>query len=274
MISHRLPRVMTIAGSDSGGGAGIQADLKTCSALGVYATTVITALTAQNTVSVKAIFPIDPSFITAQIDAIMEDIGTDAAKTGMLDRKEVIHAVAESVKRWGIEKLVVDPVMVAKSGDFLLRSDAVEWLIRELFPLAYAVTPNIPEAQAILGGMVINSVDDMREAAKGIHMLGARYVVLKGGHMAGDDVVDLLYDGKQFRMFESPRIHSKNTHGTGCTFSAAIAAFLAKGLGMEESVAKAKRYVSEAMAKGLPVGEGHGPLYHFYECRKWEGRCE
>jgi hydroxymethylpyrimidine/phosphomethylpyrimidine kinase len=268
---RHLAKVMTIAGSDSGGGAGIQADLKTCSALGVYATTVITALTAQNTVSVKSIFPVDPSFVTEQIDAIMEDIGTDAAKTGMLDRKEIIHAVAESVKKWRIEKLVVDPVMVAKSGDFLLKSDAVDTLISELLPLAYAVTPNVPEVQRILGDVVIGSVEDMKMAAEHIHRLGPKYVVIKGGHMDGDRVIDLLYDGKRFLTFESSRIRSRNTHGTGCTFSAAIAAFLAKGLETEEAVAKAKQYVFEAMVEGLPVGKGHGPLHHFHGFRNWDG---
>jgi hydroxymethylpyrimidine/phosphomethylpyrimidine kinase len=264
-----VPRVMTIAGSDSGGGAGIQADLKTCSALGVYATTVITALTAQNTVSVKGIFAVDPSFVTAQIDAIMEDIGTDAAKTGMLDSQEVIQAVSEAVRKWRIEKLVVDPVMVAKSGDLLLKPDAVRALLEKLLPVSYVVTPNIPEAQTILGGMTISSVNDMKEAAEKLHRLGPRYVVLKGGHLASGKVVDILYDGKQFKTFEADRIPSRNTHGTGCTFSAAIAAFLARGEKIEDAVAKAKQYVTEAIKTGLAVGTGHGPLNHFHECKVW-----
>ncbi|MCX7823541.1 MAG: bifunctional hydroxymethylpyrimidine kinase/phosphomethylpyrimidine kinase [Syntrophobacterales bacterium] len=270
MSLRRIPRVMTIAGSDSGGGAGIQADLKTCSALGVYATTVVTALTAQNTLSVKGIFSVDPYFVTAQIDAIMEDIGTDAVKTGMLDRREIIFAVVESIRKWKIEKLVVDPVMVAKSGDLLLQSDAVQSLVADLLPLAYVVTPNIPEAQAILGGIVIDSLDEMKEAAKGIYKLGPRYVVLKGGHGRGEKVVDVLYDGKRFKTYESDRITSKNTHGTGCTFSAALASFLAKGMDVEEAVGKAKQYVLGAMAEGLSIGLGHRPLHHFYNCSVWE----
>ncbi|MEJ5299599.1 MAG: bifunctional hydroxymethylpyrimidine kinase/phosphomethylpyrimidine kinase [Thermodesulforhabdaceae bacterium] len=270
ICNKAVPRVMSIAGSDSGGGAGIQADLKTCSALGVYATTVITALTAQNTVAVKGIFAVDPSFVTAQIDAIMEDIGTDSAKTGMLDRKEIIQAVAEAVKRWKIEKFIVDPVMVAKSGDLLLKPDAVEALIKELFPLSYAITPNAPEAQAILSGMVIKSLSDMKDAAEQLHRLGPGYVVLKGGHVESEKVVDVLYDGKNFKIFEADRIPSRNTHGTGCTFSAALAAFLAKGEEIEDAVAKAKRYVTDAIKAGLPIGSGHGPLNHFYNCRTGE----
>lgn len=271
MDNHkRVPRVMTIAGSDSGGGAGIQADIKTCAALGVYATTVITALTAQNTLAVKDIFSVDPSFVATQIDAIMEDIGTDSVKTGMLDRKEIIQTVAKSVKKWGIEKLIVDPVMVAKSGNLLLQSDAVEGLVRDLFPLAYIVTPNIPEARTILDGMVIESLESMKEAAKRIHNLGPKYVVIKGGHAGGEKVIDVLYDGKHFFTFESSRLFSKNTHGTGCTFSAALAAFSAKGLDVVEAVRRAKQYVFEAIQKGFPVGRGHRPLNHFYQCKAWE----
>lgn len=267
-----IPRVMTVAGSDSGSGAGIQADIKTCAAFGVYATTVITALTAQNTLSVKKVFPVDPSFVVAQIDAIMEDIGADAVKTGMLDREEIVLAVGEALKRWNIEKLVVDPVMVAKSGDLLLRSEAVETLVRILFPISYVVTPNIPEAMVILGGTVIGSTEEMKEAARRIHDLGPRHVVLKGGHLQGDKVIDLLYDGKRFYSFESDRIYSKNTHGTGCTFSAALAALIARGVGLEEAVGKAKRYVYEAIRRGLPVGRGHGPLHHFYKCKAGHGK--
>ncbi len=260
-------KVMIIAGSDSGGGAGIQADLKTCSAFGVYATTVITALTAQNTVRVKSIYPVDPSFVEEQIEAIMEDIGTDAVKTGMLDRKEIIEVVSKALKKWKIEKVVVDPVIVAKSGDALLREEAVKYLVELLFPMAYVITPNIPEAQAILG-MAIESLEDMKKASQRLRDFGSKFVVMKGGHLRANKAIDILYDGKNFTIFETEKIPSQNTHGTGCTFASAISALIAKSLSVEEAVKRAKEYVTEAIKSSYSIGLGHSPLNHFYMLRQ------
>jgi hydroxymethylpyrimidine/phosphomethylpyrimidine kinase len=258
-----MPKAMTIAGSDSGGGAGIQADLKTFAALGVYGTSVLTAITAQNTVGVAAVHEVPPEVVAAQFDAVLGDIGTDAAKTGMLSSAPIIEAVAASVRRHAIARLVVDPVMVAKSGDHLLRQEAVGALRERLLPLALVVTPNIPEAEA-LAGMAIATDDDRREAARRIAAFGPRYVIVKGGHAAGDPV-DFLYDGRAIiPIAAGPRIDTPNTHGTGCTFSAAIAAGLARGHEVERAVRDAKAYITAALRHSYRVGAGHSPVNHFH----------
>lgn len=259
-----MKKVLTIAGSDSGGGAGIQADLKTFAARGVYGMSALTAITAQNTLGVQGVFELPAEFVGQQIDSVMNDIGADAWKTGMLANAEIIHVVAERARRYGVERLVVDPVMVAKSGDPLLRPAAQTALIQELLPLAYVVTPNHHEARA-LTGLAIHTVEDMRRAAAAIRAFGARYVVVKGGHLpAANDAVDVLYDGEQFVEFCAPRLNTANTHGTGCTFASAIAAELAKGYAVIEAVRHAKAYLTAALqaAATLHIGQGHGPLDH------------
>ena len=262
MPNKRPPAVMTIAGSDSGGGAGIQADLKTFSALGVFGTSTITAITAQNTVGVTAVHEIPTEVISAQIDAVVTDIGADAVKTGMLSSGEIVETVAEAVRRHGITNLVVDPVMVAKSGDRLLREEAIQSICNYLIPLAAVVTPNIPEAED-LTGRAIRSDDDVREAALRIVAMGARSVVVKGGHRDGPPT-DVLYDGSGFQEFTTERIPSTNTHGTGCTFASAVAAGLAHGLDVPDAVGRAKEYVTAAIRSSYPIGQGHGPLHHFH----------
>ena len=263
MTQSSVPKAMTIAGSDSGGGAGIQADLKTFAALGVYGTVTLTAITAQNTVGVYGVHEIPTDMIVAQMDAVMSDIGADAVKTGMLSSQEIVEVVAAQVAKHGIRSLVVDPVMVAKSGDALLRDDAVNAVCTKLVPLAAVVTPNIPEAEA-LTGTTIESDDDVREAARMIVSMGARTVVVKGGHREGP-AADVLYDGSEFQVFTAPRINTVNTHGTGCTFASAVAAGLAQGKSVEEAVGQAKEYVTEAIRASFPIGQGHGPLNHFYK---------
>jgi len=257
---------MTIAGSDSGGGAGIQADLKTFSALGVYGTSAITAITAQNTQGVTQVLELPPDLVAAQIDAIVSDIGADAVKTGMLANSAIIEVVAAKVRQHGLTNLVVDPVMVAKSGDHLLRQEAVAALRELLLPLALVVTPNIPEAE-VLVGRKLEGPDDLRRAAEEIGALGARHVVLKGGHRDGP-AVDLYYDGHSFHEFAAPRVDTSSTHGTGCTFASAIAAGLAKGSSVREAVAMAKAYITKALQSAYPVGHGHGPVHHFF--RFWQ----
>jgi hydroxymethylpyrimidine/phosphomethylpyrimidine kinase len=262
---RKVPTALTIAGSDSGGGAGIQADLKTFAALGVYGTSVLTAITAQNTVGVTAVHEIPTGVIAAQIEAVIGDIGADAVKTGMLSSSAIVEVVARELRRHGVERLVVDPVMIAKSGDPLLKQEAVEALRTRLVPLAAVVTPNIPEAE-VLTGMTITSQEDMRRAAEQILGMGARGVVVKGGHLEGP-ATDLFYDGSDFHEFTAPRIDTVNTHGTGCTFASAIAAGLAQGLPVIDAVAQAKEYVTEAIRQSFPIGQGHGPLNHFF--RLW-----
>jgi hydroxymethylpyrimidine/phosphomethylpyrimidine kinase len=257
-----VPIAVTIAGSDSGGGAGIQADLKTFAALGVYGVTVITAITAQNTVGVRAVQEAEPEIIRAQLDAVAEDFTIGALKTGMLSTARIIEEVAKGIRRHRITPLVIDPVMVAKSGDRLLHEDAVEALRRQLLPLARVVTPNIPEAE-VLSGSAIRSLEDRIIAAKVILSLGARAVVIKGGHAPGDPVVDLLVDETGSTPFSAPRVATKQTHGTGCTFSAAIAAGLARGSSLSAAVAEAREYVSRALRDAPGLGHGHGPLQHF-----------
>ncbi len=254
---------MTIGGSDSGGGAGVQADLKTFAALGVYGTSVLTAVTAQNSLGVTAVQEIAADVITAQIDAVLSDIGADAAKTGMLSSAPIIDTVVRGLERHGLDRLVVDPVMVAASGDRLLREDAVDTLKGRLLPLALVVTPNVPEAE-VLAEMSIQGLGDMREAARLIARMGPRTVVVKGGHMSGDEAVDVFLDGREFTEFRAERVQTQNTHGSGCTFSSAIAAGLAQQKTVAEAVAAAKRYVTEAIRASYPVGSGSGPLNHFY----------
>lgn len=257
-----MRRVLTIAGSDSGAGAGIQADLKTFAAFEVYGLSAITVITAQNTVGVRAIQPVAPDVVATQIEAVVTDIGVDAAKTGMLYSAEIIEAVARAVRELGIPNLVVDPVMVAKSHDRLLQDEAVSALRGVLLPLATVVTPNLPEAE-VLVGRAIETDEDIRLAAREIASMGARNVVIKGGHRARDPV-DVLYDGQQYWLFPGWRVTSGSAHGTGCTFSAAVAACLAKGLSVERAVAAAKHYVTEAMRHGLNLGRGCHLLNHFY----------
>lgn len=259
----KTPKALTIAGSDSGGGAGVQADLKTFSALGVYGTSVITSITAQNTVSVTGIQNVELRIIKKQLDAVLSDIGTNAVKTGMLSTAEIIAEISKGLSKFKIKKLVIDPVMVSKSGDKLLQNGAIHALVHDLFPLAQIVTPNIPEAE-VLTGIKIKSVEDMEKACRLIHEMGCKSVIVKGGHLP-KDAVDIFYDGKTFYRLRSKRYHTKNTHGTGCTFSAAIAAFLAKGYALTESVQLSKKYITAAIAHAYPIGKGHGPVHHFYK---------
>jgi hydroxymethylpyrimidine/phosphomethylpyrimidine kinase len=261
--SRGTPTALTIAGSDSGGGAGIQADLKTFAAHGVYGTSAITALTAQNTVGVAAVHVAPDDFVTAQIEAVVGDLGCDAVKTGMLANSTIVEAVAAAVKALELPNLVVDPVMIAKSGDDLLDEEAVHALRWTLLRLARVVTPNIPEAE-VLAKMPIKSLADMREAASRIAALKPAAVIVKGGHLAGPEVVDVLYERGEFTEFVGPRIEGRNTHGTGCTFAAAIAAHLAKGADLKTAVPGAKSYIEGAMRRGIPLGRGHRPLDHFW----------
>jgi hydroxymethylpyrimidine/phosphomethylpyrimidine kinase len=257
-----LKTAMTVAGSDSGGGAGIQADLKTFAAVGVYGTSVITALTAQNTMGVSGIFEVPPSFVEAQFDAIAADIGMDAMKTGMLFSAAIIEAVCGKIEGYGLSKVVVDPVMVATSGDLLLREDAVEAVRSRLMPLSLVVTPNRREAE-VLAGIRVATDEEVEEAALRIARLGARYVLIKGGHSEGD-AVDWLFDGSRMTAYRSERIKTTNTHGTGCTLSAAIASYLALGMETPDAVGRAKEYMSSALRNAYPMGKGHGPVNHLF----------
>ena len=258
----RVRTALTIAGSDSGGGAGIQADLKTFAALGVFGTSALTAITAQNTLGVTAVHEIPPEIVAAQIDAVLTDIGADAVKTGMISSSENIRVVAAKVREHGISTLVVDPVMVATSGDRLLREDAVEALRTDLLPLATVATPNLPEA-AVLIGREVSSLEGMREAARAIVDLGVRSVVVKGGHLDGD-AVDVFYDGSTFTELPARRIATTSTHGTGCTLASAIAALLARGEPLDSAISNAKVYVTAAIERAYPIGQGHGPIHHFH----------
>ncbi|MED3562946.1 bifunctional hydroxymethylpyrimidine kinase/phosphomethylpyrimidine kinase [Bacillus xiapuensis] len=261
-------KALTIAGSDSGGGAGIQADLKTFQELGVFGMSAVTAVTAQNTLGVQAVYPMTTEAVSTQIDSIGEDMGTDAVKTGMLFSSEIIRAVSERISYYQWGKVVVDPVMIAKGGAPLLQMEAIEALKKNLLPFTWVVTPNIPEAE-VLSGMSIKTLDDRREAAKHIVDFGARHVVIKGGHDEEmKEAVDLLYDGNEFYYFNSKRILTNNTHGTGCTFSAAITAELAKGATVYEAVSIAKEYIQAAIEADLFMGAGHGPTNHWAYNRK------
>ncbi|MBE3073258.1 MAG: bifunctional hydroxymethylpyrimidine kinase/phosphomethylpyrimidine kinase [Acidobacteria bacterium] len=258
-----MKTAMTIAGSDSGGGAGIQADLKTFAAHGVYGTTAITAITAQNTVGVSGVVALSTDIIIAQIEAIASDIGVDAVKTGMLANAAIVEAVAAAIDTLELSLVVVDPVMIAKSGDRLLEDEAVAAVRTVLLSRAFVVTPNAREAE-VLAGIPIASQADAREAARRIHALGPGAVIIKGGHLEGPEVIDLLFDGRTFHEFRGPRIESRNTHGTGCTFSAAIAANLALGRSLPDATERAKHFVARAIRHGLAIGHGHGPLDHFW----------
>ena len=258
-----MKTALTIAGSDSGGGAGIQADLKTFAAHGVYGTSAIAAVTAQNTVGVTAFVALPSDIIVAQMEAVASDIGVDAVKTGMLANAAIVEAVAAAIDDLELPRVVVDPVMVAKSGDRLLEEEAVSAIRTELLRRALVVTPNVPEAE-VLAGMTIRSGSDAREAARRILKLGPSAVIVKGGHLDGEEVVDLLYDGHAFTEFKGPRIASRNSHGSGCTFAAALAANLALGKALPEATRLAKEYVVGAIRHGLPLGQGHGPMDHFW----------
>lgn len=254
----RLPVALTIAGSDSGGGAGIQADLKTFAALGVHGTSAITAITAQNTLGVSDILELPAALIRAQIAAVVEDIGVQAAKTGMLSSTAIIEAVAAAVTDFGLRNLVVDPVMVAKGGARLLREDAVEALRARLVPLAAVITPNLPEAEVLLHRN-IETLDERRQAARDLARMGARAAVVKGGHAHGD-AIDVFCDGSQLVELAEPRIQTPNTHGSGCAFSAAITSGLAMGMEPLDAVRQAKRFITDAIAGSLEIGHGHGPV--------------
>jgi hydroxymethylpyrimidine/phosphomethylpyrimidine kinase len=269
--SRAYCRVLTIAGSDSGGGAGIQADLKTFSALGCYGLSAITALTAQNTLGVSAIHPVPPDFTVAQIAAVFEDIGADAVKIGMLYSAGLIRVVAEQLRKYAARNVVLDPVMVAQSGDRLIENDAIGAIREHLMPLSKAVTPNIPEAE-VLTGRRIGNLADMRAAALDLAGCGSESVLLKGGHLEDTDSRDVLYLCRENRWvtLSVERIASRNTHGTGCTLSSAIAAHLARGEDLETAVRQAKTYLTAALRAGAAyrLGSGHGPVHHFF--RYWE----
>jgi hydroxymethylpyrimidine/phosphomethylpyrimidine kinase len=262
---------LSIAGSDSGGGAGIQADLKTFAALGIYGTTAITAITAQNTIGVSAVLALEADVVTAQIEAIAGDIAIHATKTGMLANAAIVEAVAAAIADLELPNVVVDPVMIAKSGDRLVDDEGVRMIRVELLPRARVVTPNLPEAE-VLSGIRIASPTDAREAARRIHKLGPSAVIVKGGHATGDEIVDLLFDGNEFREFRTQRVVTRNTHGTGCTFASAIAAHLALGTSLVEATREAQSYVVGAVRHGLAIGHGHGPLDHFWQSRIHEPR--
>ncbi|WP_298597119.1 bifunctional hydroxymethylpyrimidine kinase/phosphomethylpyrimidine kinase [uncultured Limnohabitans sp.] len=262
--SYRYPRVLTIAGSDSGGGAGIQADLKTFAALGCYGTSAITALTAQNTVGVQGIHAVPAEFLKAQIQSVLDDIGVDAVKIGMLHAPGIVEVVAWAIDHYQLTNVVLDPVMVATSGDRLIASETVQVLVHELFPRVSVITPNLDEAALLLGRDIPNA-DALDIAAQDLLAMGARAVLLKGGHLAGDEVVDLLADASgPLQRLASRRIASRNVHGTGCTLSSAIAAHLALGHGLSEAVSLARAFILGAIAQGADVttGQGHGPLNH------------
>jgi hydroxymethylpyrimidine/phosphomethylpyrimidine kinase len=261
----KLPVALTIAGSDSGGGAGIQADIKTFAALGVHGASAITAITAQNTLSVTDILEVPPEMVTAQIDAVVSDLEVMAAKTGMLASSKIIEAVAAAINRHGIPNLVVDPVMIAKGGASLLRDDAIGALRSRILPLATVVTPNLPEAEVILGRLV-RSLDERKQAARDLVALGPHAAVVKGGH-SEDDVTDIYWDGVQMVELTGTRFPTTNTHGSGCVFSAAIAAGLANGLEPLAAVRAAKEFISSAIQHSLELGFGHGPVNPMFKDR-------
>jgi len=258
-----VPKALTIAGSDSGGGAGIQADLKTFSAFRVFGMSALTAITAQNSVGVQGVFNLPPEFVARQIDSVLSDFGADAVKLGMLSTAPIIEVVADRLVAHGARRIVVDPVMVAKSGDPLLEPDARAALVKRALPLAEVVTPNLHEAAA-LADMPVASERDMEEAARRIHALGPRAVLVKGGHLAGP-ATDLLWNGREITRFTAERIQSASTHGTGCTFASAIAANLARGRALGDAIREAKAYVTAAIREGFRVGRGVGALRHFVE---------
>jgi len=260
-----MKKALTIAGSDSGGGAGIQADLKTFAAFGVYGTSAITALTAQNTKGVEGIFNVPPFFVEKQIDAVMTDVKPRTWKTGMLVNSEIIDIVCYKVKQYRIKNLIVDPVMIAKGGDSLLSKNAIDCLVKNLIPLSYVVTPNCHEAEA-LTEIQIQTVSNMKQSAIAFYKMGAKNVVIKGGHLpTSSEAIDIFYDGTNFYKISSVRINTRNTHGTGCTLASAIAAGVAKDHSPLNAVRKAKKYIDMAIKQALylRIGKGHGPLNHF-----------
>lgn len=261
-----LPQALTIASSDPGGGAGIQADIKAMHANRAYALSVVVALTAQNTKTVTMIHTPPVEFIRAQLDALFDDFEISATKTGMLYNVEIVGAIARELRRRNVKNLVIDPVMISKSGDILLKPDAVEKMKTDLFPLAAVVTPNIQEAE-VLSGRSISTIDDVRAAAREIRKFGCGNVLVKGGHLKDNPAADLLDDGREATVIPGEFISTPHTHGTGCTYSAAIAAQLANGKPLPEAVAAAKRYTTEAIRHGLSIGHGHGPTDHFYFLR-------
>lgn len=258
-----MKNILTIAGSDSGGGAGIQADIKTFAALGTYGMSAITAITAQNTIGVYKVKELDTEIIKAQIDAVFRDIRVDAVKIGMVCNVDIIRQLVSSLQEWGAVNIVLDPVMISTSGFQLLKPEAIEALKNELFPLAAVVTPNIPEAEVLSGEMIINK-EDMVKAAKAIVSFGCKSVLIKGGHLEGD-ACDLFFDGEKVSIFTAPRITKKNTHGTGCTLSSAIAAYLVLGFDLTTAVSKSKEYLTGAIEHGFSLGGGEGPVHHFYK---------
>ncbi|WP_369901009.1 bifunctional hydroxymethylpyrimidine kinase/phosphomethylpyrimidine kinase [Bacillus manliponensis] len=260
----KVNKALTIAGSDSGGGAGIQADIKTFQELGVYGMTAITAITAQNTLGVHGVYPVATEGIKEQLRAIGEDLTPDAVKLGMLFSAEIIEVVAAYIKKFDWNNIVLDPVMIAKGGASLLQQEAVTALKEHLLPLATVITPNVPEAE-VLTGIEIHNLEDSKKAAQELYNLGVTYVVMKGGHAAyqGNEVIDLLFDGKTFTEYRSERIDSKQTHGSGCTFAAALTAALAKGYTAHDAVQEAKDFISIAIQDELHIGSGHGPTNHF-----------
>lgn len=261
-----MKKVLTIAGSDCSGGAGIQADLKTFSALGVFGMSVIVSVVAENTSRVIDIQDVLPDMIKKQIDAVFEDIDVDAVKIGMLSTPQCMEAVAEKLRQYKPHNVVIDPVMYAKNGCPLMQPTSIDTLIKTIIPLADVLTPNIPEAEKI-ADIEIKSHGDMENAAKKIQSMGCKAVIIKGGHAVGD-ATDILYDGNKMYYYKASRIDTKNTHGTGCTFSSAIAAQLSKGLSVENAVSRAKEYVTTAITHALPIGKGYGPTHHFYELYK------
>jgi hydroxymethylpyrimidine/phosphomethylpyrimidine kinase len=267
-----MKRILTIAGSDSGGGAGIQADLKTITVLGGYGLSVVTALTAQNTIGVQAIEPVANSFIEQQLDSVLSDIGADAVKTGMLATPAVVETVVAALTHFGVQPVVVDPVMVAKGGDLLVDQAALQHIKNKLLPLAQIVTPNVREA-ALLADMTLQSNDDLSEAARRIIDLGPRGVVIKGG-FAPEQALDLFYDGDRMHQYSAQRIDTRSTHGTGCTFSAALATYLAQGYPPTDAVARAKRFVQRAILTGPAIGSGYGPTNHYAEIQRQAERRE
>jgi hydroxymethylpyrimidine/phosphomethylpyrimidine kinase len=256
-----MKKVLTVAGSDSGGGAGIQADLKTMTAIGVFGMTAVTALTAQNTLGVQGIYPVSAEFLNLQLEAVLDDLGADAAKTGMLFSGELVETAAAAFRRYDIGNLVVDPVMVSKSGHRLLEDEAVSALISEMLPLAEVVTPNLPEAE-ILAGIPVRTLGAMKEAARRIADLGPRWVVVKGGHL-GEDSPDVLYR-EEAEVIPGERLSAGQVHGTGCTFSAALASYLALGLEVRDGVVRAKEFVTRAIAGAVSLGRGHPPANHLF----------
>lgn len=261
-----MKKVLTIAGSDSCGGAGIQADLKTFSAHKVYGMSIITAVTVQNTQGVFAVHDIPADMIKKQIEVIFDDIHVDAVKIGMVSKTETIEAIADTLSKYSVQNLIIDPVMVSKSGFHLLQPEAKEALINYLLPMATLVTPNLPEAEVITG-LKISTLEDMKKSADLIRKIGPKYVLIKGGHLDGE-ATDILYDGNEFIYYNSPRINTKNTHGTGCTLSSAIASNLGNGLPMKEAIEKAKLYITGAIENSFPIGKGVGPVHHFYKLYK------